>query len=154
MKERLCGIYKFLTKQNGSSLPELANKFAVMDINKRGGKATIDKGKHLVEYTRLYKDFINREIDIIDPDVVVLVGVNLCRLRIVQELGCKEYDGKCYFEINGREIPILLSLQTANVQFQAKRYPPIPECENTAIGILCRYLKKEIDKYGVWDLTK
>ena len=151
MRERICGIYKYLTKQNGIPLHQLANRFAVMDINKRGGMATIDKGKHLVEYTRLYKNFISKEIEIINPDVIVLVGVNLCKLRIMQELGCREYENKCFFDINGKEVPILLSLQTANVQFQAKRYPPIEERDNRTIGILCSYLKKEIEKYHIWE---
>ena len=123
----------------------------VMDINKRGGKFTIDKGKHLVAYTELYKEFINKEIEIINPDIVVLVGVNLCRLRIVQKLGCLEEDNKCYFLINKKKVPILLSLQTANVQYQAKRYPPLNGCENKAIGILCSYLKKEIAKYKIYE---
>ena len=149
MRERICGMYKFLTKQSDKKLNEMANKFAVMDINKRGGKATIDKGKHLVEYTKVYKDFINREIRIINPDIVVLVGVNLCRLRIVQELGCIEEKDKNYFDINGKKVPILLSFQTANVQYQAKRYPPLEGCDNKAIGILCAKLKEEMIKYGL-----
>ena len=149
MRERITGMYKYLTHQNDKELKELANKFAVMDINKRGGKANIDKGKHLIAYAELYRPFINEEISIIDPDIVVLVGVNLCRLRIVQRLGCIEdkENNRCYFNINGRNVPILLSFQTANVQFQAKRYPPLPECDNTAIGILCAKLKEEMDKY-------
>ena len=151
MRERVCGMYKYLTRQPTLKLNEAANKFAVMDINKRGGKFTIDKGKHLVAYTELYKEFINKEIEIINPDIVVLVGVNLCRLRIVQKLGCLEEDNKCYFLINKKKVPILLSLQTANVQYQAKRYPPLNGCENKAIGILCSYLKKEIAKYKIYE---
>ena len=151
MRERISGMYKYLTHQNDKEFKELANKFAVMDINKRGGKANIDKGKHLIAYTELYRPFINEEISIIDPDIVVLVGINLCRLRIVQRLGCIEdkENNRCYFNINGRNVPILLSFQTANVHFQAKRYPPLPECDNAAIGILCAKLKEEIDKYGI-----
>ena len=149
MRERISGMYKYLTNQNDKELKEMANKFAVMDINKRGGKANIDGGKHLIEYTKLYKEFINKEIRIIDPDIVVLVGINLCRLRIVQELGCIEEDNKCYFDINSKKVPILLSFQTANVQFQSKRYKPLPECSNTAIGILCAKLKEEMDKYNL-----
>lgn len=149
MRERVCGMYKFLTNQSDKKINEMANKFAVMDINKRGGKSTIDKGKHLVEYTGVYKNFIDKEINIIDPDIVVLIGVNLCRLRIVQHLGCIEEKDKNYFSINGKKVPILLSFQTANVQFQAKRYPPLPECENKAIGILCAKLKEEMEKYGL-----
>lgn len=149
MRERLCGMYKYLTKQKDLKINEAAIRFAVMDINKRGGKSTIDKGKHIVEYTKVYKDLINREIKIIDPDIVVLVGVNLCRLRIVQELGCIEEKDKNYFDINGKKVPILLSFQTANVQYQAKRYPPLDDCENKAIGILCAKLKEEMIKYGL-----
>lgn len=149
MRERLCGMYKFLTNQQDKELKEMANKFAVMDINKRGGKVTVDGGKHLIEYTKVYKDFINKEIRIINPDIVVLVGVNLCRLRIVQELGCIEEPDKNYFDINGRRVPILLSFQTANVQYQSKRYPPLEDCDNKAIGILCAKLKEEMKKYGL-----
>ena len=45
--------------------------------------------------------------------------------RIVQKLGCREEDNKCYFLVNKKKVPILLSLQTANVQYQAKRHPPL-----------------------------
>ncbi len=152
MRERLCGIYKYLTHQPNLILKEAANKFAVMDINKRGGKSTIDKGKHLVAYTELYKSFINEEIKVINPDVVVLVGVNLCELRIVQRLGCLEEDNKCFFQINGKKVPILLSLQTAYVHYQAGRYPPLDGCDNKAIGILCSYLRNEIEKYRIKEM--
>lgn len=147
MRERISGMYKYLTHQNDEKLNEMADKFAVMDINKRGGKATIDKGKHLVEYAKLYKKFLIEEIEIINPDIIVLVGINLYRLKVIHELGCIEKDDKCFFNINGKIIPILLSFQTGNIQFQAKRYKPLLECDNTAIGILCAKLKEEIGKY-------
>ena len=149
MKERLCGMYKFLTNQPEMPLKEAANKFAVMDINKRGGKAKIDKGKHIAEYARVYKEYIRKEIDIINPDIVVIVGVNLARLRIVQILGCENESDRNYFVINGKRVPILLSFQTANAEFQAKRYPPIEGCDTKSIGILCAKLKTEMIKYGI-----
>ena len=149
MRERLCGMYKFLTNQPEMPLKEAANKFAVMDINKRGGKAKIDGGKHIAEYARVYKEFIRKEIDIINPDIVVIIGVNLAKLRIVQILGCESEGDKNYFVINGKRVPILLSFQTANVEFQAKRYPPVEGCDTKSIGILCAKLKTEMIKYGI-----
>ena len=149
MRERLSGMYRYISKQHDKELKEMATKFAVMDINKRGGCSTIDKGAHLKEYAKIYKNYINEEIQIIDPDVVVLLGVNLCRLKIVQSLGCESESDRNYFVINGKKVPILLSFQTANVEFQKKKFPPLEDCGNTAIGILCNKLKQEMEKYGL-----
>lgn len=147
MRERICGIYQYISKQNNLSINKMANKIAVMDINKRGGSSNIGKGKHIVEYAEVYKEYLINEIKTINPDLIVFVGLNLKRLRIHEQIGCINEGDKTYFDIEGKKVPVLFSLHTGNVQFQAKRYPPLEGIENKAIGILCNRIKTELDKY-------
>ena len=45
--------------------------YAVMDLNKRGGGSDVKSAAHIEEYCKYYQNFIKREIEIINPDVVV-----------------------------------------------------------------------------------
>ena len=72
MRLRLAELYKVISQidRNDMSNSEAALHFAVMDLNKRGGSAAIDNGKHIQAYCKRYADFIRKEIEIISPDVV------------------------------------------------------------------------------------
>lgn len=119
MRLRLAELYKVISQIERNSMPnaEAALHFAVMDLNKRGGRSRIDDGKHIQAYCRRYADFICKEIEIISPDVVAFIGTNLYNMGIHTEyLGAVDEDGKCFFLINNRRIPILSLYQTSYYQ--------------------------------------
>ena len=116
MRERISALYGYLTGQKTNDFSTLANKFAVMDLNKRGGKSTIDGGKHIVEYTKVYKKFMKEEITIIDPDIIVWIGCNTYDQGIPELLDCESIDGKKYFKHNNKKIPIIRMWQTSYVR--------------------------------------
>ena len=119
MRLRLAEIYKVIsqTERNSMSNPEAALHFAVMDLNKRGGRSTIHKGKHIQAYCKRYADFIRKEIEIISPDVVAFIGINLYNMGIhTNYLGAVDESGKCFFFINNRKVPILSLYQTSYYQ--------------------------------------
>lgn len=88
MKSRICYLYLaslmyfdcFDIKSNLLSFPwQFAKDFAFMNLNKRGGLATIKSGNHLIEYYRYYnnpdkKEFIKEEIILINPDIIIWLG--------------------------------------------------------------------------------
>ena len=119
MRLRLAELYKVISQieRNDMSNSEAALHFAVMDLNKRGGSATIDNGKHIQAYCKRYADFIRKEIEIISPDVVAFIGTNLYNMGIHTDyLGAVDESGKCFFLINHRKVPILSLYQTSYYQ--------------------------------------
>ena len=119
MRLRLAELYKVISQieRNDMSNSEAALHFAVMDLNKRGGRSTIDKGKHIQAYCKRYADFIRKEIEIISPDVVAFIGTYLYNMGIHTDyLGAVDESGKCFFFINDRKIPILSLYQTSYYQ--------------------------------------
>ena len=119
MRLRLAELYKVISQieRNDMSNSEAALHFAVMDLNKRGGRSTIDKGKHIQAYCKRYADFIRKEIEIISPDVVAFIGTNLYNMGIhTNYLGAVDERGKCFFLVNNRKIPILSLYQTSYYQ--------------------------------------
>ena len=147
MKERLSALYGYMTSQTHVAPHLLANKYAVMDLNKRGGKAKIGRGAHIVEYVRVYRSFLRKELEIINPDIVVWVGTNIYRLGIPKLLGAKEDRGNLCFEIEGRSVPIISIWQTSYYQARIEPLPP-EECgtENRIIRKLCAKAKIEMGK--------
>ena len=91
--------------------------FSVIDLNKRGGKSTIDKGMHIRAYCKRYSDFICKEIEIISPDIVAIIGTGLYDMGIHTDyLRAIDEEGKCYFLIGNKRIPILRLYQTSYYQ--------------------------------------
>lgn len=146
MRERICAIYGFITNQKDVEFHLLANKFAVMDLNKRGGKKNIDDGSHIVEYTKIYKDFMIQEIEIINPDLIVWIGQNTYFMNIPELLGSVKFNGNKAFRIKGKAVPILKMWQTS--YYQAK-IDPLPEYRNRTIGKLCAKAKLEMELLGI-----
>lgn len=77
MRERTSALYKIIAGigMNEMSDSDAAIHYAVMDLNKRGGGANVKDASHIEEYCKCYRDFIKREIEIIDPDIVVWLGI-------------------------------------------------------------------------------
>ena len=58
---------------------DILNKVAFMNLNKRGGLSG-SKWKTIQEYTKKYAGFIKREIDMIEPDIIICCGSGLKQL--------------------------------------------------------------------------
>lgn len=144
MRERISAIYGSVTNQNNIEFHQLANKFAIMDLNKRGGTSTIDSGRHIIEYVKLYKHFIIKEIEIIDPDFIIWIGTNTYNLGIPELLGSIKKSTNKFFFINNRYVPIVKMWQTSYYQ---SKIQPLPGYKNKTIGKLCAKAKLELSKF-------
>ncbi len=81
-------MYKATGKILGSGISRenWTQKTAVMNLNKRGGyNHTV--GEKLLDYVKVYKQFICRQIEIINPKkIVFMLGANDCTRSIIKEL--------------------------------------------------------------------
>ena len=150
MRERLAELYKVIsgTERGAMSNPEAVMHFAVMDINKRGGGAQIGKGTHIEAYCRYYQRFIRREIEIISPDVVAIIGLNIYDMRLHSKyLGALEENGRAYFDINKKMVPILRLWQTS---FRYAKNEPLPGYEdNLLVGKHAAKCMEEMQRFGL-----
>ena len=130
------------------SNPEAAMHFAIMDINKRGGGPEIKGGKHLKAYCKHYAGFIRREIEIIDPDIVAIVGTNLYDMGLHKSfLGAFSVNGKSYFDLSGKKVPILSIWQTS--YYQGKNEPLAGYEDNRTIGKQAERCINELKRFGL-----
>ena len=150
MRERLAELYKVISgmERDAMSNPEAAMHFAIMDINKRGGGPEIKGGKHLKAYCKHYAGFIRREIEIIDPDIVAIVGTNLYDLGLHKSfLGAFSSNGNCYFDLKGKKVPILSLWQTS--YYQGKNEPLAGYEDNRTIGKQAERCVNELKRFGL-----
>lgn len=150
MRERLAELYKVVSgmERGGMSNPEAAMHFAIMDINKRGGGPEIKGGKHLKAYCKHYAGFIRREIEIIDPDIVAIVGTNLYDMGLHKSfLGAFSVNGKSYFDLSGKKVPILSLWQTS--YYQGKNEPLAGYEDNRTIGKQAERCVNELKRFGL-----
>lgn len=149
MRERTSAIYKVVV---GISINEMSDSdaaihYAVMDINKRGGGPDVKGAEHIEEYCKFYKDFIKKEIEIINPDVVVWLGTKTYNMDLHRKyLGAKSKGENRYFNINGKDIPILRMWHTSYYQ---GKITPLPQYSNKIIGKLCAKCLEEMKKYDL-----
>ena len=150
MRERLSEIYKVLshTDRNSMANSDAALHFAVMDINKRGGGSLVGNDNHIENYCKQYSSFIREEIEIINPDIVAIIGSNLFNMNLHGKyLGAIKEEGKDYFIIDSKKIPILSLWQTSYYQGQceiAKGYD-----DNKIIGKQVTKALEEMKRYGL-----
>ena len=150
MRERLAELYKVISgmERDAMSNPEAAMHFAIIDINKRGGGPVIKGGKHLNAYCKHYAGFIRREIEIIDPDIVAIVGTNLYNMGLHKSfLGAFSSNGNCYFDLNGKKVPILSLWQTS--YYQGKNEPLAGYEDNRTIGKQAERCINELKRFGM-----
>lgn len=150
MRERLAELYKVLSgmERGGMSNPEAVMHFAIMDINKRGGGPEIKGGKHLKAYCKHYAGFIRREIEIIDPDIVAIIGTNLYDMGLHKSfLGAFSSNGNFYFDLNGKKVPILSLWQTS--YYQGKNEPLAGYEDNRTIGKQAERCVNELKRFGL-----
>ena len=106
-------MWMFPEKENDNRY-SVAKDFAFMNLNKRGGGEKADDEK-IAAYCRKYKKYIIREIEIIDPDIIVWLGLGTfeaiqnSKEKIFNiKIGVEgEKGGKYYFVIGNKEIPLL-----------------------------------------------
>lgn len=150
MRERLSEIYKVICHKDRYSLanPDAALHFSVMDINKRGGGALIGNDNHIEHYCKVYASFIREEIEIINPDIVAIVGTNLFRANLHGKyLGAITDGGREYFIIKEKKVPILSIWQTSYYQSKcsvAKGYE-----DNKIIGKQVSRVLHEMERYNL-----
>ena len=150
MRERLAELYKVISggERSEMSNPEAVMHFAIMDISKRGGGPEIKGGKHLKAYCKHYAGFIRREIEIIDPDIVAIVGTNLYNMGLHKSfLGAFSSNGNCYFDLNWKKVPILSLWQTS--YYQGKNEPLAGYEDNRTIGKQAERCINELKRFGM-----
>lgn len=150
MRERLSELYKVLSHTDRKSLenPDAALHFAVMDINKRGGRSVIGNDSHLENYCKQYAPFIRKEIEIINPDIVAIIGQNLFDMNLHGKyLGAIKENHKDYFVIKNKKIPILSLWQTS--YYQGKGEVAIGYEDNRIVGKQVSKALEEMKKYGL-----
>lgn len=146
MRERITALYMFLTNQQGP-IHHFANQFAFVDLNKRGGASLSKDCSHIKEYCKNYKKNILKELSMINPQIIVWIGVNSFDCGIPEVLGAYSKNTKKYININGNNVPILRMWHTSY------RYSgglePCGEFRDIRIRRLCAKLKTEMDKYNI-----
>ena len=150
MKEMLAEMFKIICgiERNSLANNKAVMRFAVMDINKRGGGSSIGNGNHLKAYCKYYAPFIRKEIEIIDPDIVAIVGVRLYDFDFHEKyLGAIPRNGKSYFNLSGKIVPILSLYQTSS--YQTRREPLSGYEENRTKGKQAARCAEELYKYGI-----
>lgn len=148
MRERLAEIYKVLNHIERSSLanPDAVLHFAVMDINKRGGRSTVDDD-HVANYCHVYASFIRKEIEIINPDVVAIVGSKLYEtVSREANLGIIKEEDKAFFDINDKLVPILNLWHTC---YTRSKIEPAKGYDDKTIGRQVAKVMKEMEKYNL-----
>ena len=93
MRIKFGEMYRIITEKNykiESSFDEDANrealkKIAFMNLNKRGGFGNI-QGENFLKYIETYKDYIRREIEIINPDVIVWCACNTYKKKYMDAI--------------------------------------------------------------------
>ncbi|MDD4690256.1 MAG: hypothetical protein PHE51_11005 [Eubacteriales bacterium] len=80
LKTKICEMQRIILKTETGidvGIREAAKTIAVMNLNKRGGGKSISN-KYLLEYFEPYvekhQDFIKREVEIINPDLIICCG--------------------------------------------------------------------------------
>ena len=150
MRERLSEMYKVIRgiERNSMSNREAVLHFAVMDINKRGGGPDIKDGKHIEAYCKYFAGYIRKEIELIDPDIVAIIGINLFNLKLHEKyLGAITENGRYYFNLNGKAVPILSLWQTS--YYQGKNEPLSGYEDNRTVGKQAARCVEELKKYGI-----
>lgn len=161
LRERVCALYKVITQDNPAftgyyddNAYEAALRFALMNVNKRGGLETIKdsnkaygKANHMEEYCKIYHAYIKREIEIIDPDIIVWLGVETYDMGIpIKYLDAYSENGKVYMRMNNKRVPVLRMWHTS---YYSGKNEPMSQFRNKITGKLAAKLYDELERYGL-----
>ena len=93
LRERVSALYQVIKNDYNDPIYSVADQFAFINLNKRGGTDKWDI-EHLEKYCTAYKEEIIKEIEIISPDLIVWLGCNSFDSTIPETLGFeKSEDG-------------------------------------------------------------
>ena len=127
LRERVCSLYKtiyFFYKKNTITSPIkmwkddlylFSKSFAFINLNKHGGDNTIGDGSHLNNYCQKYHSFIQKEIELIDPDLIIWLGISTSYLATTI-FGSKNNK----IQINSKEIPVISTWHPSYTQIKNK----------------------------------
>lgn len=142
MRERICSLYQTIINDFSLPVHKYANRFAFMNLNKRGGAGSIGNGTHIKHYCYLYKDFINEEISIIHPDLIIWLGLKTFKMNIKKKyLNAKNDNGDWYIEANGKQIPLIGTWHTSYTRMR-KNSLVMEEFDDRIISRQAAHLKQ------------
>lgn len=147
MRKRICALYKVIINNYHIEERDVAKNFAFMNLNKRGGKNTIGDGKHLEEYCKRYYKFIIKEIEIINPDIIVWLGAKTYDMNLhINYFGAKKEKDKIYLYLENKKVPILRVWHTSYWRANNK---PMKCFKDKTIGKQATKMKEELEKYNI-----
>lgn len=152
MRECICALYKVITENYQIAENLVAQNFAFINLNKRGGGKTIDdKNKsrnHIEEYVEIYNNEIRKEIEIINPDIIVWLGIKTYEMNLhIKYLGAYIETEKVYMNIDNKKVPILKMCHTSRGHYLSCE--PDLNFSNKKLGKLATEMKKELKRYGL-----
>lgn len=128
LRQRICEIiYPAMLEPHENVFPVEngwvnAKKIAFMNLNKRGGKGSIED--YLQYYCKKYVKEIIEEINIIKPDVIVWLGkgsFDMCSNTLFGN-NCRQIDNCCFLvKIKDYTIPLILTHHTSSRISSQKR---------------------------------
>lgn len=147
MRERICALYMTITGQFDVAPQTVAKDFAFMNLNKRGGTNYVKDGKHIDKYCSIYAPFIKREIELIDPDIIVWLGANTFDMDIhTKYLGAVKKKEKVFMVLHGEQVPIIRMWHTSATRIN---YRKSDKFDNKIIAKLAAKLADEMKKYYI-----
>lgn len=149
LRKRISALYKAFTNQNEVTceVHKLANKFAFMNLNKRGGMDETNKIA-IIPYCNTYKKEILKEIEIINPDIIVWCACNTFFIaeKILGANSTKINEIKT-MDINKKTVAIVKAYHTSYYQ---SKLEPINNFEQMKLNKICgkqlRYLFENLKK--------
>lgn len=146
MRERICSLYMVITNQYDVEPQSVAQDFAFMNLNKRGGTNQIKDGKHIDKYCSLYGSFIKREIELINPDIIIWLGVNTFDMNIhIKYLGAVREADKVFMEFNDKRVPVIRMWHTSS----RSNYRKLDKFNNKVTAKLAAKLVDELERYHI-----
>lgn len=140
MRERVCCLYQVIINDfsNKNTPYELAGDFAFMNLNKTGGKAHIDD--RIIKFCCEFNEQIKKEIDIINPDLIVWLGCNT--LDNKNSRNClevkKDRNGRYFYKDN---VPVIRMWHTS---YHQSKCQPLGKFDNKIVDKLAYKLSTEL----------
>lgn len=157
MRTYICSLYKALIENYQIPTNKVAQNFAFMNLNKRGGGKNIEDGNykrgkrnHIEEYVKIYKKEIRDEIEIIDPDIIIWLSCKTYNMNLhIKYLGAFEEKGKVFLDVNNKTVPILKLCHTSRARFLSNNIQPDLNFHNRPIGKMVTTLREELKRYSL-----
>lgn len=149
MSERICSLFQVIINDYSYPPHKYAKRFAFMNLNKRGGDKDIKTGIHLDKYCDLYSCFILKEIEIINPDIIIWVGSQSFDMDFKDKyLNVTTHDGRYYININNRMVPVIRTWHTSHYRI-SKSVQPHSHFENKTTAKQSMHLAEMLDFYNL-----